>query len=191
VTLLRDRRLLGLIGAGGCFYGGVYAYIAGSPFAYIGYHHVPAQLYGFLFGSGIIGIMIANTVNSRLVAHVSGGALLVGGAGAAALSGAATTLAAWFDIGGVWGLAIPLLVFVAANGFIVANSIAAALDRFPDRAGAVSALVGALQYGSGIIGSALVGLFADGTPFPMACVIALAGVGSLICAWTVSGRRIK
>jgi DHA1 family bicyclomycin/chloramphenicol resistance-like MFS transporter len=67
-------------------------------------------------------------------------------------------------------------------GFIVANSIASAMAGFPERAGAVSALVGAFHYGSGIIGSALVGAFADGTPWPMGWVIALAGIGSLLCA---------
>jgi DHA1 family bicyclomycin/chloramphenicol resistance-like MFS transporter len=46
----------------------------------------------------------------------------------------------------------------------------------------VSALIGAIHYGSGIIGSALVGAFADGTPWPMGWVIALAGIGSLLCA---------
>jgi DHA1 family bicyclomycin/chloramphenicol resistance-like MFS transporter len=39
-----------------------------------------------------------------------------------------------------------------------------------------------MQYGSGILGSALVSNFADGTPRPMAIVIAACGVGSLLCA---------
>jgi len=47
------------------------------------------------------------------------------------------------------------------TGFIVANSIAGALSIFPERAGAVSALIGAIQYGTGIIGSALVGVLLD------------------------------
>jgi hypothetical protein len=33
----------------------------------------------------------------------------------------------------------------------------------------------------GIAGSALVGAFANGTPWPMGCVVALAGAGSLLC----------
>ena len=71
-------------------------------------------------------------------------------------------------------------LFVSAAGLIVANSITGALAGFPEHAGTVSALVGAIHYGSGIIGSALV--FADGTPWPMGWVIALAGIGSLLCA---------
>ncbi|MGI4955128.1 MAG: hypothetical protein ACRYGM_25260 [Janthinobacterium lividum] len=44
------------------------------------------------------------------------------------------------------------------------------------------ALVGLVQYGSGMVGSALVGAFADGTPGPMGWVIALGGIGSAACA---------
>ena len=180
-VLLRDRRLLGYAGAGGFYYGGIFAYIAGSPFAYITYHHVPPQLYGLLFGAGIVGIMATNLANMRLVTRLGCDRLLLSGTGAAALAGIVLAVAAWFDWGGLAGLALPLFVFVSASGFIVANSIAGALAGFARRAGAVSALAGAIQYGSGILGSALVGAFADGTPRPMGWVIALAGIGSLLC----------
>jgi DHA1 family bicyclomycin/chloramphenicol resistance-like MFS transporter len=185
--LLRNRRLLGYAGAGGFFYGGMFAYIAGTPFAYINYHHVPAGLYGVLFAVGIVGIMATNIINSRLVLRLGSDRLLFGGAAAAALAGIVVAAAAWTGWGGLWGLVIPLFVFASATGFIVANSIAGALSGFPERAGAVSALVGALQYGSGIISSALVGAFADGTPWPMGWVIALTGIGSLLCVWLLPG----
>ncbi len=180
--LLGHRRLLGYAGAGGCFYGGIFAYIAGTPFAFITYHHVPPQLYGLLFGLGIIGIMAANSVNARLVMRFGADRLLKVGSGTAAIAGALAAVAALTGWGGLWGLVAPLFLFLTASGFIIANSIAGALAGFPERAGAVSALVGAMQYGSGIIGSALVGAFADGTPWPMGWVIALAGIGSLSCA---------
>ena len=87
-------------------------------------------------------------------------------------------------------MVVPLFLFIAATGFIVANSISGALTDFPERAGAVSALVGAIQYGSGIVGSALVGAFADGTPGPMGGVIALCGIGSFLCAWRLVPARL-
>lgn len=49
--------------------------------------------------------------------------------------------------------------------------------------------MGATHYGGGILGSALVGAFADGTPWPMGWVIAAAGIGSLLCVALVRGRR--
>src|SRR3954451_20920577 len=66
-TLLRQRRLIGYAATGGFFYSGIFAYIAGTPFAYISYYHVPPQLYGLLFGAGIVGIIAANLINARLV----------------------------------------------------------------------------------------------------------------------------
>lgn len=177
-TLLADRRILAYSAIGGCFYAGAYAYIAGTPFAYITYYHVPAALYGLLFGAAILGIMAVNIANSRLVRRHGSDRLLRRGAGLVAVAGVAAALAGWTGWGGLAGLAVPLLVFSALNGLIVANSLAGALAAWPDRAGAASALVGAIQYGSGIIGSGLVGLLADGTPWPLGLVVALAGLGS-------------
>lgn len=177
--LLRHRRLLGYAGAGGFFYAGMFAYIAGTPFAYITYYRVPAELYGLLFGLGIAGIMASNMLNSRLVARFGYDRMLLAGTVMAAFTALIVALAAGTGWGGLPGLVVPLFLFASSTGFIVANSITGALADFPHRAGAVSALIGAIQYGSGIISSALVGIFADGTPWPMGWVIALTGIGSL------------
>ncbi|HEV7257012.1 MAG TPA: multidrug effflux MFS transporter [Bosea sp. (in: a-proteobacteria)] len=191
VELLGRRRVLGYAGVGGFFYGGAFAFIAGSPFAYITYHHVPSSLYGFLFGLGILGIMAVNMLNGRLVARFGPDGLLGLGALLVAASGIAVGFAAGTDAGGLWGLVLPLFVFLSLNGLIVANSIAGAMADFPERAGAVSALVGAIHYGSGIVASALVGALADGTPWPMGLVIALCGVGSLCCMGLVRSAAVK
>jgi len=167
---------------GGFFYAGVFAYIAGTPFAYIEYYHVPAQAYGFLFGMGIMGIMAANMLNAKWVGRRGSVSILKLGASLAAVSGIILGVLSASNQGGLLGLVIPMLVFVSMTGFIIANSLAGAMANFPKRAGSVSALVGAVQYGSGIVGSALVGLFADGTPWPMAAVIAFSGMASFICA---------
>ncbi len=180
--LLRDRRVTGYAAAGGFFYAGMFAYIAGTPFAYIDYYHVRPQFYGLLFGAGIVGIMATNLGNARMVMRFGGLKLMRAGTAAAAVAGAVLAVDALNGWGGLTGLALPLFAFVGLTGFIVANSIAGAMAAFPNRAGAVSALVGSLQYGSGIIGSALVGAFADGTPWPMGWVIALSGIGSALCA---------
>jgi DHA1 family bicyclomycin/chloramphenicol resistance-like MFS transporter len=181
--LVRHRSLLGYAGAGGFFYGGMFAYVAGTPFAYITYHHVSPQFYGVLFAAGILGIMATNLVNARVVTRTGSDRLLRAGTITAALAGVALAVTSWTGWGGLAGLVAPLFVFVSAAGFIVANSIVGALACSSQRAGAVSALVGAVQYGSGMIGSALVGAFADGTPWPMGWVIAMGGLGSVACAW--------
>lgn len=46
--LLQHRRVLGYAGAGGFFCGGIYAYIAGTPFAYITYHRADGRQDSYL-----------------------------------------------------------------------------------------------------------------------------------------------
>jgi DHA1 family bicyclomycin/chloramphenicol resistance-like MFS transporter len=184
--LLRDRRLLAHAGAGGFFFFGTFGYIAASPFAYITVHHVPPQLYGLLFGAGIVGIMATSTLNARLVTSLGSERLLLGGACVAALASVTMAVASRTGWGGLAGLAVPMFAFVAATGLVAANAIAGALAGYSRAAGAVSALFGAIQYGGGILGSALVGILADGTAWPMGSIVAVGGVGTLLCALMVS-----
>jgi len=96
----------------------------------------------------------------------------VGATGAAAF-GIAVALVTIFDIGGVHGLIPAQFLFTAMKGFVLANAVAGALSSANERAGAASAVVGAIQYGSGMIGSGLVGMFANGTPIPMGIVMSM------------------
>ena len=93
--------------------------------------------------------------------------------------------------GGLVGLAAAMVVYGASSGFIIANSVAGALSAFPHRAGAASALVGSIHFGSGVLSAALVGALADGTPWPMTAIIAVGGVGSFVCArWIAPARGV-
>jgi DHA1 family bicyclomycin/chloramphenicol resistance-like MFS transporter len=188
-SLLTQRRVLGYAGAGGFFYGAMFAYIAGTPFAYISYYHVSPQQYGLLFALGIVGIMLANHLNSRWVKKVGGDRLLRAGATLAALAALVLAFDSGTDFGGLLGLVLPLFVFAGCAGFIIANSIVGALEGFPQYAGAVSALIGSLQYGTGILGSGLVAAETDGTPWPMGLVIAVFAVASFLCARFVVPRH--
>jgi MFS transporter, DHA1 family, multidrug resistance protein len=180
--LARNGRLMAYTAAGAFFYAGMFAYIAGSPFAYITVYHVRPDLYGLLFAVGVVGMMVTNFLNARLVRRYSSDRLLLWGSMVTAAVGLvlAGTVASGF--GGLAGLVVPLFVFVSMTGFIVANSIVGALALAPQRAGAVAALVGMAQYGSGVGASALIGAMADGTAQPMGYVIAGCGLGSLACA---------
>jgi DHA1 family bicyclomycin/chloramphenicol resistance-like MFS transporter len=181
--ILNDRRVVAFASAGAFFYGGIFAYVAGTPFAYIGFHRVPPEAYGALFAAGVLGIVATNMINARLVVRFGIVWMLRAGTAGAALAGIATAIAATTGRGGLVGLGLPLFAFVSAAGLIFANSISGAMASFPQRAGVVSGLVGAVQYGTGILGSALVGVLADGTPAPLGWVVALAGVASAISAW--------
>ena len=60
------------------------------------------------------------------------------------------------DVGGLWGVAIPVFLVFSMNGIVAACTNAAALNSVePAIAGSAAALLGSFQYGSGIISSLL------------------------------------
>jgi MFS transporter, DHA1 family, multidrug resistance protein len=140
LELARSPRLIGYALAGGFFYGGIFAYIAWTPFADIDYCHVPPQAYGLLFG--IVCIMAANLLNTRMVTRFGSDRVFRFGTGMAALAGLAAALDARFGWGDLIGLVESLLFYTSMSGLIVANSVAGALAAFPHKAGTASALVG-------------------------------------------------
>lgn len=186
--LFGNRPFVVYAAAIGLFYAGLFANVAGTPFAYMSYYQLPPEIYALLFASGIVGLMLTNMANARLVVRYGTARMLMTGTIGAALSGGLTVLVTATGWGGLWGLVPAVLIFNAMNGFILANGVAGALSTISARTGAASALLGAVQYGSGMIGSALVGFFADGTPWPMG---ALMGLGGIACLSIVLLNRLR
>ncbi|MCE9795848.1 multidrug effflux MFS transporter [Citrobacter portucalensis] len=164
-------------------YVGAYAFITGSPFVYISYYHVDPQHYGWLFALNIIGVMAMSVVNRRLVQRHALEQLLKNATLLAALAAVVLALLVKLESGGVVAIIITVFLFFSMNGIIAATSTAAALDAVPNIAGSASALIGALQYGSGIISSLLLAAFSDGTPWTMAWIIALFTLLSAVLAF--------
>lgn len=155
------------------YYVGAYAFITGSPFVYIRYYHVDPQHYGWLFALNIVGVMAMSAVNRRLVQRHALEQLLKYATMLAALAAVALALLVKLEIGGVIAIIITVFLLFSMNGIIAATSTAAALDAALNIAGSASALIGSLQYGSGIISSLLLARLSDGTPWTMAWIIAL------------------
>lgn len=155
------------------YYVGAYAFITGSPFVYISYYHVDPQHYGWLFALNIVGVMAMSVLNRRLVQRHPLEQLLKYATMLAALAAVALALLVKLECGGIVAIIITIFLLFSMNGIIAATSTAAALDAVPNIAGSASALIGALQYGSGIISSLLLAAFSDGTPWTMAWIIAL------------------
>ena len=156
-----------------CYYVAAYAFIAGSPFVYIRYYGVDPQHYGWLFALNIVGVMGMSVVNRRLVQRYALEHLLKYATLIAAVAALSLAAAVKFQIGGVIAIVVTVFIYFSMNGIIAATSTAAALDEVPTIAGSASALIGSLQYGSGIVSSLLLALMSDGTPWTMAWIIAL------------------
>ncbi|MCP5150254.1 MAG: Bcr/CflA family multidrug efflux MFS transporter [Ectothiorhodospiraceae bacterium] len=180
VEILRHRRALGSLIAGGAVFGGMFAYISGTPFVYIDLFGVAPQHYGFLFGINVLGIIASSQANARLVMRHGSDRLLRIGVHSAAGAGVALAVVTTADVGGLPAIVVCLFFFVGMIGFVGANAVAGALRDFPRAAGAAAALFGGLQFGIGALAASLVGTLHDGTARPMGWIIAATGLIALV-----------
>ncbi|MBV6817310.1 multidrug effflux MFS transporter [Rahnella sp. PD12R] len=189
ITLLSNTQYMRFTLCLTFYYVAAYAFITGSPFVYITYFGVEPQHYGWLFAVNIVGLMAVSMVNRRLVHRYPLETLLRYAVCIAMLAALVLALATGAGIGGIGLIVAAVFVFFAMNGVIAATSTAAALDAVPNVAGSASALMGALQYGSGIISSLLLALLSDGTPWTMGWIIAVFTVASAVMALTTRGAK--
>ena len=174
------------------FYVAVYAFITESPAIYIRHFGVDPQYYGLLFGVNIIGVAAVSSLNRALVNRFSLAALLKAATSAAAVFSLWLLADGLTGTLGLWGIVVPMLFVFSMNGIIAACSNAAALAQVPDEVtGSAAALIGSLQYGSGMISSALLAMSSDGSPAAMCIIIAVSVALSAITAFFTHGAPVK
>lgn len=162
------------------FYVAAYAYMTGSPFVYIRYFDVAPQNFGWLFALNILGVMAMSMINRRLVLRYPLNQLLKIAVIVAALAALILALVVKIKFGGIIAVVIAIFLFFSMNGIIAANTTTAALDSVPSLMGSASAVIGALQYGSGIVSSVLLAFFSDGTPWTMAWIMLIFTLASVV-----------
>ena len=154
--LLRDPEFLAFGLSGGVAMAGMFAYIAGSPFVFIELYDVPAEHYGWLFGSNAAGFILAAQINARLLRLRGPSFWLRRLVWLYFFAGAALLLLALFRPAQLWVLMVPLFIGMASLGCIIPNASACAMAKQGQHAGSA---------------------------VPMASVIALCGLIAAVLAW--------
>lgn len=190
--LLNDRVFLGHALTGGVAIAGMFAYIAGSPFVFIKLYGVPAEHYGWLFGTNAAGFILMAQVNARLLARRGPAALLSRAVWVYVTAGLVLLALSAMHPTALWPLLIPLFIGIASLGAIVPNASACAMSGQGARAGSASALLGCLQFSVAAGAAALVSALDDGSAIPMALVISLCGVMAVVFSqvtrWLILSR---
>ena len=186
-VLLRKRRLIGYLLAGSLNGATLFTYVASAPDLLITQYGFSAHAFAVAFAVIAVGVIGSSQVNRGLLARfdsnrILGVAGLVGGATGVGLVVAAVT-------GGQWLTLVMLFVVLSSYGFIAANATAGALGVDTLRAGATSALIGSASFAVGAVGATIAGIFHDGTPRPMAVVMAVALIGSALALHTLALPR--
>ena len=171
--LLQHRRLIGYLLVGAANGATLFSYIAASPDLVVHVWGFSESQFGLVFAVIAVGVVGSSQINRALLRRRSPDAILAWATIGAAVAGVALWLAAQADA--------PLMVFLplvfvalSSNGLIAANASAGALNVDPLRAGAISGLMGGINFGMGAAASALAAAMYDGTARPLAANVAVA-----------------
>lgn len=163
------------------YYIGVYAFLVASPYVYMQDYHMTPTTYSWVFGLNILGLMIGSLINHQLVLRF---ALprLVQCASAGAVFAAVWLCYHIIQHAELWIIASSVVIFMSMSGILVSCSISLALESVASIAGSASAVLGALQYGSGILSTILLSYVTNHHGLTMALLMLCAAIGSLVMA---------
>lgn len=175
LALAAARRFLGYSVPSGLVLGGLFAFITAGPFVLIDRLGVATEEFGYYQAIIVAGYVAGAVLAHRAVARVGAEGLLRGGLALMAVGGAATVAVALVGESAAT-LTAAVTLFAFGLGPFFSAAPARALAEGGSRAGAASALIGAIEMLGAATGSLAVGLFHDGTAGPL--------------AWTVAGSAV-
>ncbi|PSL40107.1 DHA1 family bicyclomycin/chloramphenicol resistance-like MFS transporter [Planomicrobium soli] len=169
-SILKNRQFTGYALAQGFLIGGVFAYVAGTPFIYQNIYGVSPQVFSLLFGMNGFGLIFGSYAVGRFSHVFSEKRFLESALYLAAVSGA--VLLAVVVMGGpLWAVAIPIFFFVTTVGVVAPSSFALAMQSQTRAAGSASALLGLVPFVLGALTAPLVGIAGEETAVPMGLTI--------------------
>ncbi|MFK8253677.1 multidrug effflux MFS transporter [Ancylobacter terrae] len=173
------RVYIGLMTLG---YAGIFAWISSSSFVLQGLYGLGEIPFALCFGISVFGYMAGTFIGPFLIDRHRFTVDRVIGVGCLlkALGGVMMLTAVLAGLAPVAGLVAAMALYLAGVGCSFPNSIAGALQRHPDRAGAASSLAGFVQMGfSALVGIGL-GQMLGGTALPLAGAVAAMGIAAFV-----------
>ena len=186
-SLFRDRLFIVMVLVAGLMFATLFAYISGAPFVLQDLYGMTPQQFGLAFSANAVGMIAMTQINPWLVKRYSPVSVLCFGV-LLAVAGAVTLLVLMLlGVDGWFAFMAPLFFVISAAGLSFPNAPAIALNRHGESAGTAAALLGASQFMIGGAIAPLVGVFANGTPVPMAAI--MVGTTGLAAVLLLSARK--
>ena len=166
-------------------YGGLFTFLAASPFVFIEVLGLSKTRYGLVMFSMSFVYVIGTFLCRRLLPRF-GVRRSVALAAALTLTGGLLTGAlAWAGVHTVWAILLPFFLFILAHGVLQPCSQSGAIGPFPGAAGAASALNGFLMMLAAFAMGGWLGAQMDGTVFPLAYGLLFWSLCIALTAWTL------
>lgn len=187
--LFGDRNFLGLTFIGAFGISSFFVYLASSSFILIDHYGLSPSLYSVFFSINAVAFIGMSQMTGMLSARFGLRRVVrtavTGYAATMVVLLVVTTLG--FDRLEV--LATLLFIGYGFLGLVIPTTAVLALEDHGEIAGTASALMGTLQFATGAVAMAVVGLFFNGTSLPMVAGIATCAVISFALAQLTLGRR--
>lgn len=187
-TALMRRDSIGYVIGSALVFGSLFGFLNSSQ-QLIGEHFHAGQSFALIFGAAVLGMVVANFTNSRIVERfgarrVSHAALLV-----FISAGIAQFISAGRADQQLWEFVPILAVSMASLGFIGANFSSIAMQSFYHIAGAASSAQTSLRMVSGALLGSAIGFAYDGTARPLATAMLSCGLLALaVILYSEKGR---
>lgn len=185
----KNKTFMGYALLGGFCMAAMFAYITSSPFVFMEYFSLGVEEHGFLFGANAFAFIVAAQVNARLVNRLATKYLIQIPVLIMGICGVVLCVNALFHIGGLLGIALPVVCYMLCIGFIVPNATAQAMAPFSVNAGSASALLGVLQFSFAAVSSITLGFLHTNPLHAMGITILLCSVGVVITYFTLLHKR--
>ncbi len=177
--ILHDRNFVVCALSGGLAMAGLFAYITGSPFAYLDFFGLSSKSYSIVFAINSIGFITASQINAYFLKKFSIETILKKVLLVPAIFGIVLILVG-ANFPTFWLFSLTMFVFLGAIGAIVPSSTALALSNQSKHSGSASALLGTIQFSLATITSFLISKTHDGSLFYMSLIIGTCGVLSFL-----------
>lgn len=187
-AVLTDRVFVGVALLGGMSFAGLFVYLSTSPFLFQEVYGLDVQQYGLLFASISIAVVIGTQSSARLTRVIGPQWILVGTSAVQFVSALAIIVLDQAGAG-LWGIFVPVWLFILACGFSFPCIQVLALVNHGREAGTAAAVLGAANFGIAGIVSPIVGLLGTGSASPMGAVMAVTAAVSIAAIWLIVRPR--
>lgn len=157
-----------------------FCFLTAVPFVYIQYFGASEQMFSLLFGINVCLLMLANTINSRVVTRVGPEVMLrIGMIGACIFVVALCSVLLFAP--GLWPVVMCIGPLMASLSLVSTNTDAMIIMQFPHHSGTATAVSGTLRFGAGALAGPLLAWCYTGTPLPFALLMSGGVAGVVLC----------
>jgi MFS transporter, DHA1 family, multidrug resistance protein len=166
---------------------GFMSLITASPALVIQIYGFPVKLFGLIFATAGLSILVGSTLNRRLLLRFATMQMIGAGSTFIGIAAAQMLAIAWLGEAPFGWLWASVCLYMFGVAFVLANATGLALDPVPKIAGVAASLIGTIQNLAASAGSIAGGMIYDGT---VRNVVVLMGVFGLATVATFLGRNL-